>query len=204
MKRKQYYLSMTMTIILIMDKKLPIIDGIKWYVYPTKSGIRYAQPLCLQHNMRLQPIKDYKIYDRGKYRDNWNDEAKTLSCTEDNHTIKLPRKYEDQRQHVINKVDSLNFSKMEVINLDDAAVPVAKEDLKDTDHWVRSKVTKSKSGDRLIIWAGNCSEKNKTQLFVEPSIKKLGFDQNDDHPTKVFAKVEVTFANGVKSSISKK
>jgi hypothetical protein len=103
----------------------------------------------------------------------------------------------------MNKIDAQSFSKMPVLNLDDSAVPVAKEDIKDKDNpfWVRSKVTESKAGTRLIIWAGNRDAKNKTQLFIEPEIKKLSFDQNDDHPLAVFAKVEATFADGVKMNI---
>ena len=193
-----------MLIIISMEDKLPIIDGIKWHVYKSATVGRYAQPLCPQHNMRLQPLNNYQLKgSNGYYRTNYDDEAKEMLCTDEQHIFKLPRTFSAERRHVINKIDAQNFAKMPVINLDDVAIPVAKEELKDSDHWVRAKVTKSKSGDRLIIWAGNRAKKNKAQLFVEPSLKRLGFDQNDNHPMEVFAKVEVTFADDVKVVMSK-
>jgi hypothetical protein len=185
-----------------MNDKLPIIDGVKWHIYVTTTQSRYAQPLCPQHNMRLQSVQNRQVVgSTGRRRWNLDSEATTMTCTDGQHNFELPRQLKDEQRHVINKIDALNFAKMTVINLDDAAIPVAVEELKDSDHWVKSKVTKSKTGDRLIIWAGNRSMKNKTQLFVEPALKRLSFDHNDDHPTEVFAKVEVTFANGVKSSL---
>jgi hypothetical protein len=128
-----------------------------------------------------------------------------MKCAEGPHFIDIPRKYDEEKQYVLDRIDALVFKKMTVLNLDDEAIPVAKEELKDegSSYWVKAKVTESKSGTRLIIWAGDRSTKNKTQLFVEPELKRLGFDHNDDHPTEVFAKVDVTFADGVQSSIKK-
>ncbi len=47
-------------------------------------------------------------------------------------------------------------------------------------------------------------EKKKTQIFVEPDIKRLAFDQKDLHPTDVFTKLEATFSDGTKASQKKK
>jgi hypothetical protein len=92
---------------------------------------------------------------------------------------------------------------MPLLNIGDEAIPVAKDVLKDTDYWVEARVTKSKSGTRLIVWAGSKKEKNKAQLFIEPEIKRLSFDQNDTHPLEVFTKVEALFADGVSASLEK-
>lgn len=191
--------------VLVMDGKLPIIDGIKWHVYFTQGGPRYAQPLCPQHDIRLKPSK-VSIYDNRLRRSRQQnaDEVTKLKCEDGQHFFEIPRTFEAQRDFVIDKVDAINrFSKMQVINLDDTVIPVGKEELKDSDYWVLAKVTKSKSGDRLIVWAGNRSKKQKTQLFVEPELKRLSFDHNDDHPTEVFSKLEATFADGVTSKIEK-
>ena len=184
--------------------QLPFVDNIKWYVYKTINGSRHAQPICPEHNMRLQPVHDRQVKTpTGRWRINLESEARTLLCTDGNHTFKIPRNLNDEQMHVINKIDAQKFGEMSVINLDDIAIPVAKKELKDSDYWVRAKVTKSKTGDRLIVWAGSRSKKTKTQIFVEPELKRMSFDHNDDHPTEVFTKVEATFAGKVKSSIKK-
>jgi hypothetical protein len=189
-------------------QSLIILDGVKWWDTVSTVNTRLIVPLCLQHDLRMQPVILYSSYYQGgrtQQRAKSSDESVELRCEEDaGHVLRLPRKYDTQKQYVMNKIDAQAFSKMPVLNLDDSAVPVAKEDIKEKNnpYWVRSKITESKAGTRLIIWAGNRDAKNKTQLFVEPEIKKLSFDQNDDHPLEVFAKVEVTFADGVKMNIS--
>lgn len=45
--------------------------------------------------------------------------------------------------------------------------------------------------------------KEKTQIFVEPKIKRLAFDQKDLHPTDIFTKLEATFSDGTKASQTK-
>lgn len=190
-------------------QSLIIIDGIKWWDTKSTANTRLVVPLCIQHNLRLQPvILKEKVYSGGttRLRDVSSDESTQLRCEEDSgHLVDIPRKYKKEKEFVKNKIDAQVFSKFPAINLDDSMIPVAKENIKDKDnpYWIRSKITESKSGTRLIIWAGNREAKNKTQLFIEPEIKKLSFDQNDDHPLEVFSKVEVTFADDVKSSIEK-
>lgn len=190
------------------QQNLIIVDGIKWWD-TTSSNIRLVVPLCIQHNLRLQPVLlQERVYSGGRdrYINKSSDISRQLRCEEDSgHLIDLSRQYKTQKQYVKDKIDAQVFSKLPALNLDDSMIPVAKEDIKNKDnpYWIRSKVTESKSGTRLIIWAGNRQAKNKTQLFIEPEIKKLSFDQNDDHPLEVFSKVEVTFADNVKSSIEK-
>lgn len=176
-----------------MNGKLVRIDGIKWHDLQEGQShvlrVKYLEALCPTHSLRLTPSG-------GLY-------GNTYHCAEggSGHTLTVPRSYPQQRKYVVDKMDALLFSEMSVINLDDEAIPVASESLKDTDYWVKAKVTESKSGTRLIVWAGSKKAKNKAQLFVEPELKRLSFDQNDDHPTEVFAKVEATFVDEVKGSI---
>jgi hypothetical protein len=188
-----------------MDKKdIVRIDGIKWWVSKTTSGVRQPVPLCPQHHLRLKPAPEAYRTNRGTYATRSDSTAKVLECAEEGHELRIPREYSDEQKYVLDRIDALVFQNMSVMNLDDEAIPVAEEELKEKDspYWVRAKVTESKSGVRLIIWAGNKAKKNKVQLFVEPELKRLSFDQNDDHPTEVFARVEAIFANGIKSQIT--
>lgn len=188
------------------EDRLIIVDGIKWCDVPNARA-RTVQPICLQHNLRLTPIVIYTFEYVGgvKRRDpRRTDESVELLCDEgEGHKIKLSREYGREKAYVVNKIDAQNFARMKTINLDDSMVPVASEELKDSDYWIKAKVTESKSGTRLIVWAGSKKDKNKAQLFIEPGLKRMNFDQNDDHPTEVFAKIEATFVGGVTSRIEK-
>jgi len=183
--------------------QLIIVDKVKWLVNKRLRILGEIQPICPKHNMRLYPIAEYFDENTGRTIRQVS-VSRRLKCEEANvHVLTIPRGYKAQQQYVIDKLDAKAFAQMKVLNIDDEAIPVAKEELKDSDYWVRAKVTESKSGLRLIVWAGQKSNKNKAQLFVEPSLKRMSFDQNDDHPTEVFAKVEATFVDGIKSVIKK-
>lgn len=186
-----------------MNAEIVRIDSIKWWITQSTTGIRLPIPLCPQHNLKLTPIPGQYLY-AGRYVNKLPSTAIVMQCAEGPHSHKIPREYDDEKKYVLDKIDALTFAGMSVLNLDDEAIPVAKENLKESQYWVKSKVTKSKSGDRLIIWAGSRSKGNKTQLFIEPELKRLSFDQNDDHPLEVFAKVEAVFANGATTSIETK
>jgi hypothetical protein len=168
------------------EGKLIRIDGIKWWETKGANGSRIVIPVCPQHHMRLTVLSTL---------------GPAVSCPEGDHVFTLPRAYIRETHYVVNKIDSQAFAKMPVLNLDDEAIPVAKEELKDSKYWVLAKVTESKSGTRLIIWAGDKSRKNKAQLFIEPGLKRMSFDQNDDHPLEVFTKVEAVFAEGAKTKM---
>jgi len=182
------------------------IDGVKWCITSAPNGTRLAVPLCPLHNLRLDP-KPEKYYSSRLQTRTTRPEftAKELECAEGQHILNIPREFGEEQKYIINRVDALIFKEMTVLNLDDEAIPVASYELKkDTPYWVKAKITESKSGIRLIVWAGDRLRKNKTQLFVEPEIKRLSFDQNDDHPTEIFAKIEATFSENVTAIISKK
>jgi hypothetical protein len=182
-------------------KQIQRIDEIKWWIVFT-DGTRVPVPLCPAHNLRLTP-KPEQHYSNSfrKNIDYPTATATKLECAEGRHILVIPRTLGEEQTYVINRIDAKVFEKMPVMNFDDEITPVAKEKLNETAYWVKSKVTTSKAGVRLIIWAGDKSKQKKTQLFIEPELKRLSFDQNDDHPTDVFAKVEVTFANNIKAAI---
>lgn len=183
-----------------------VIDKIKWFIYPLNTGGRGVQPLCPEHHIRLRFV-NRDIFDQRLRRTVPAGESKAveLECAE-GHIFKLPRMFSEEKVYVLDRIDALTFANVTYVYLDDIAVPVAVQEIKDKDSpiWVRTKVTVSKSGLRLIVWAGDKSKKSKAQLFIDPTVQRLGFDQNDDHPTEVFAKVEATFAKGVKVKIEKR
>jgi hypothetical protein len=190
-----------------MNDDLMRVDDIDWWIPASSNGVRQPVPVCPKHHLRLKPvIRQYWNSTFGKNINHHSDRSTELSCAEGPHKISLPREYGTEREYVIDKIDAKIFAQMKILNLDDEAIFVAEKELKDKEspYWIKGKVIESKAGTRLIIWAGNRNSKNKTQLFVEPDLKRLSFDQNDDHPTEVFAKVEATFIGKNKTTITKK
>ena len=132
-------------------------------------------------------------------------EARNLRCAECEHLHPIPRQWDDEQQYVLDKVESKIIKNLKFINLDDEALPIAEDKIpKNSEYFVTSLLTKSKVGLRLVVYAGKRGNEEKTQIFVEPDIKRLAFDQRDLHPTDVFTKLEATFANDVKASLEKK
>lgn len=178
-----------------MDQQV-ILDGIKWWI---KN--RDPQPLCPIHHLRLSPKKGYY---KGVY-DEYSRNAHYLECQECKQLFSLPRDYSQEKQYVLDKIDAKIFKNLRFINLDDEAIPIAedKKSSEDDKFFVTSRLMKSKTGLRLIVYAGEKGKKEKTQIFVEPEIKRLSFDQKDLYPTDVFTKLEATFSDGTKGIISK-
>jgi hypothetical protein len=95
---------------------------------------------------------------------------------------------------------------MKFINLDDEAIPLAeyKINSKTEKYFITALLTDSKVGHRLVVYAGEKGKKEKTQIFVEPEIKRLAFDQNNLHPKEIFVALEAIFDDGSSASIYKK
>jgi len=182
------------------------IDGLKWWMTQTAAGGRVPVPLCPEHDLRLTPIlgRIYSSYYH-QYVDDSSDNSVSLECAEGPHTLKMPRKYVAEKKYVIDRIDAKIFKGMKTINLDDEAVPIAKEKVKSEDgkFFITTQLMESKRGLQAVIYAGKKGKTQKTQIFVEPEVKRLAFDQKDLHPTDVFLKVEATFDDGTKQSIEK-
>jgi hypothetical protein len=174
-----------------------IIDKVKWWLWTKDDGSRGTQPFCLKHNIRMYPQEtSYQKY-------SW--EYNHLKCTECKSLLQLPRTLNDEKQYILDKVESKILKSIKFINLDDEALPIAESKIpKDSKYFVTSVLTKSKVGLRLIVYAGENGKAEKTQIFVEPEIRRLAFDQTNLHPADVFTKVEATFADGTKANIEKK
>jgi hypothetical protein len=131
--------------------------------------------------------------------------ADTLSCDECEVLYSIPRSIEDEKRYVSRKLESRDLQNVQVLNIDDEAIPLAKAkaESKDNKYYVKAIFTESKVGHRLIVYAGEKGKPEKTQIFVEPEIKRLAFDQKDINPSEVFIKLEATFEDGSTHSINR-
>ncbi|HKB88436.1 MAG TPA: hypothetical protein VKC53_02175 [Patescibacteria group bacterium] len=172
-----------------MDENLIRVDGIKWHTYVNSMRGRSVQPLCPTHNMRLSGAD----YDRA------------LRCEECSKLYPIPRNLFDEEHYVLDRIDANKFKAMKVINLDDESIPIAEDKIeaKDSKYFITSRLMKSKTGLRLVVYAGEKGGNKKTQIFVEPDIKRLAFDQKDLHPSDIFVELEATFIDGTKHKIKK-
>ena len=182
-----------------MNDQFIIVDKIKWWV-SNNGTARNSQPICLKHNLRLRPT-----IDRHSTYYNYTTTSQTLICEECDQPHLIPRSYQRELQYIIDKIDAKVFKDTKFINLDDEALPIAEDKISNnSEYFVTSLLTKSKVGLRLIVYAGRKGDNQKTQIFIEPEIKRLAFDQSNLHPTDVFTKLEATFLDGTKSRQSKK
>lgn len=183
-----------------MEDQFITIDSIKWWVYTNASGVRVPQPLCPIHNLRLRPIIDM-FSTKFDYTSN----SYSLICEDCKNPYKIPRTFQREQRYVVDKIDAKLFKGMKFINLDDEALPIARHKIaKNSEYFVTSLLTESKVGLRLVVYAGKRGSSQKTQIFIEPDIERLAFDQTNLHPTDVFTKLEATFASGIKASLEKK
>lgn len=174
-----------------MNEQALIIDGVKWYITTnSNNGSREVQPLCPNDCVRLSlEVNDSYLC--------------ILKCEECKQQYRLTREFNKQKRYILDKIDSKVFKNFKFINLDDEAIPIAESKVssKDNKFFTTALLTQSKVGLRLVVYAGEKGQKEKTQIFVEPEIKRLAFDQKDLHPSDVFIKLEGTFNDGTKASI---
>jgi hypothetical protein len=118
----------------------------------------------------------------------------------------IPRDFSDERQYVIDRIDAMVFKNMKLLNLDDEAVPIAesKAHSRDDKYFVTSRLMQSKRGLQLVVYAGEKGKPEKTQIFVEPEVRRLEFDRKNLHPNEVFLAVEAIFDDGSSHSIKKR
>lgn len=167
------------------------IDGILWYLRSYRNHAR-AVPLCPNCNLEMSPPNIYK--------DNTD-----LKCEDCEKKYKLPREFREEEVYALRKIRATAYREMDVLNLDDEAIPLAKDKIssKNNKYFVKSVLTKSKVGLRLIVYAGEKGKKEKAQIFVEPVTRRLSFDQSNLHPTDIFTKLVATFHEGTCCSVER-
>ena len=170
-------------------KELVRFDGVLW----EKVGNKIFDPICPIHRMEMDA---WEVGDNDNY----------VKCSDCEDEIELPRSYSDEIEYIERKLKSKEYSALKVLNLDDEQIPVAEVEIpapKNSKYFVTGRLMKSRVGLRLVVYAGEKGKKQKTQIFVEPEIKRLAFDQKDTHPSEVFTKLEATFNDGSTQSIEK-
>lgn len=167
-----------------IDKILWTIEGVGRY--------RTIQALCPIHKLRLHLDDNPFIF-------------RSLICEDCGKSYEIPRDLGQEERYIFDRIDAKSFKALPVLNLDDEAIPLAeaKTSSKDGKFFVTANLNESKTGVRLVVYAGEKGKSNKTQIFVEPEIKRLSFDQKDLHPTDVFTKLEATFPDGTKAKMEK-
>lgn len=159
-------------------------EGILW-IYEDYKWV----PVCPKHHLRMSV--NYNGMKISKYE-----------CLEDREIFIVPREFNEQRTYIQNKLDAKDIQKKKFLNIDGESIVITEDkiDSKDNKYFVRAFLTRSKVGLRLVVYAGE-KGKEKTQIFVEPEIKRLAFDQTNTHPSDVFLKLEGTFDDGSIASI---
>lgn len=173
--------------------KLYLWEGVHWDIDYDFNGNPYAMPLCPKQKCNCKLIKSKEKYSIGEYK---------YCCIKCDFKITLNKEIADKGIDFLNVVESFKYQDAEIINIDGDLIRVAREEEKDNDYWVDAKISKNKKGEvQLMVLAGSKNDKNKAQLFLDPKNEKMAFDQNNDHPSEIFVKVEGVFKNS-KTSIS--
>ncbi len=119
-------------------------------------------------------------------------------------TICSSNRFAYEAEFVCNKIEAQKLSGYKVIDFDGIAIPLAAaEDSSDDRYFVIAKLVETKVGKRMVVYAGEKGTSGKVQIFVEPDIKRLAFDQKDTHPSDVFMKLEAQFDDGTTHTIIK-
>lgn len=171
-----------------MENSLYRWDGINWQVF---YDFNDPEPViiarCPKKNCSCKLVKSKEKYEHGEFK---------YKCPKCGFKITLNKSIDLFSNDFLLIYESLDYKDAEIINLDGELVRIARDKLKDTDYWIDAKLSKNKNGEvQLMVLAGSKKEKDKTQLFIEPAKEKFSFDQNNDHPNKVFTKVVCTFKN---------
>lgn len=180
-----------------MDKKkikLYSWKGLNWDIEYDIYGNIYPTALCPKQKCSCKLTRSKKQYAIREYE---------YCCVKCGFKITLNKSIEDKGNDFLNILESLKYKDAEIINIDGELIRVQREEKKDNDYWIDAKISKNKKGElQLMILAGSKKIKNKVQLFLDPQNERLSFDQHNDHPKEIFAKVVGIFRNS-KTEISK-
>lgn len=141
-------------------------------------------PLCPNCHCKLvKSTKESFSYGKFNYR-----------CIQCDFKITFDKDIDRKGEDFLHVFESLKYKNAEIINIDGELIKVQKELKKDDNYWVEAKLSKNKKGEtQLMVLVGSKLQKDKAQLFVDPSNKRLSFDQNNIHPTKILTKVIAIF-----------
>jgi hypothetical protein len=121
-------------------------------------------------------------------------ESNNYRCSGCDFKITLTKPIREMVSELLDFIEAQKYKDAEIISIDGELIRVQREEIQDNDYWIDVKLSKNKKGEeQLMVLAGKKEDKTKTQLFLEPGKERLAFDQNNHHPSEVFAKVIATF-----------
>ncbi len=171
--------------------KLYLWKKIHWSFDYDFNGNPFVTALCPKQKCNCLLVKSNELYAKGEYK---------YACVKCDFKITLDKPTEEMGENLILIIDSQKYKDAEIINIDGELVRIQRTEQTDSNYWVDVKLSKNKKGEtQLMVLAGDKSSKTKSQLFIDPAHERLAFDQNNDHPTEVFAQVTAIF----KKSVSK-
>ncbi|AKM78505.1 MAG: hypothetical protein UX49_C0021G0025 [Candidatus Wolfebacteria bacterium GW2011_GWC2_46_275] len=170
--------------------KLYLWEGLHWDIDYDINGNPCSQiALCPKQKCNCKLKKSKEVYSIGEYK---------YCCSRCDFKITLNKPIEEKVSDLLDIIESQKYKDAEIINIDGELIRIQREELKDNDYWVDVKLSRNKKKEvQLMVLAGHKKDKTKTQLFVDPKNERLAFDQGDDHPGEVFAKVVAFFKNTV-------
>jgi len=167
--------------------KIYFWEGLNWDIDYDINGNEYPLALCPKQKCNCKLIKSKEQYLIGEYK---------YHCIKCDFKITLNKAIEDKGSDFLNVLESLKYKDVEIINIDGELIRVQQEEKRNDNYWVDVKISKNKKDElQLMILAGSKKSKDKVQLFLDPKNERLSFDQNNDHPRGIFAKVIAIFKN---------
>jgi len=162
-------------------------DGLYWDMNCDINGKEDPIALCPKQKCFCKLIKSKEQYSIGEYK---------YRCIKCDFKITLNKSIEDKSIDAIHVVNSLQYKDAEIVNIDGDLIRIQREGIKDDDYWIDVKISKNKKNElQLMVLAGSKKNNEKIQLFLDPTNERLSFDQNNDHPSKIFTKVIGIFKN---------
>ena len=172
--------------------KLFFWGGICWNLDFDWNGDEIAVGHCSTKGCHCKLKKSKDSYSQGEYK---------YDCVRCSKQVVLDKPIEARAEDFMDVILSNKYRNAEVINIDGELIKIQREEVKDDNYWIDAKISKNIKGElQLMVLAGSKKDKDKTQLFLDPTHERLAFDQNNDHPTEIFTKVEAIFKNS-KSTI---
>jgi hypothetical protein len=171
------------------DKKIKLYfwEGLNWDLDYDINNNPIPFALCPKQKCNCRLTKSRETYSIGEYKYN---------CIKCDFKITLNKAIEDKGNDFLNVRESLKYKDVEIINIDGELIRVQRDEKKDDDYWVDVKISKNKIYElQLMVLAGSKKNKHKIQLFLDLQNERLSFDQNNDHPKEIFAKVIAVFKN---------
>lgn len=168
------------------------------------NGLKLYKCKGILWSYEYYEVKPHCPIDKCELNVEYNDMETDFSCPQCDFTVSMKKDYPYLRDDIEKIICADSFKDAEIVNIDGESIKIAKEEGKDSDYWLEASISKNSKGvKQVMVLAGSRKNEDKTQLFLDIDNEKLSFDQNNDHPKKLLAKVTATFKDTT-STISEK